>query len=421
MNICVLGLRGFPHVMGGVETHCEQLFPLLKNIRPKDSFVVIGRRRYLSERRAEFLGLKVVALRHATDRRLETITNAICGVFYARFVAHADLLHIQGIGASIIIPIAKLLHMRVIVTYHSKNYEHAKWNWVARAVLRSGELFAIHFSDHVVTVSKSIERELIDRFPTLAHKVQFIPNGADHICSASGSDSAEDQLGKFGLRKGRYLVAVGRLVPEKGFHDLIEAFDAADISDCKLVLVGEADHQDGYSKRLRACASDRIVFTVFLSRGCINLLLRDASLFVLPSYNEGMPIAALEAVMAGCPVLLSNIEPNRALGFAPQNYFAVGSFRSLRDKLAGDHSAYRVDRSSILETYNWRRASAAMNKLYASIEKNMHARHGPVGEWKWPFLISNTSRLTRNAEADAQRAIGHDAFDYMRREDATRH
>lgn len=421
MNICVLGLRGFPHVMGGVETHCEQIFPLLKGIRPKDSFVVIGRRRYLAERKAEFLGLKVVALPHATDRRLETITNAMCGVFYARFVAHAELLHIQGIGAAIIIPIAKLLRMKVIVTYHSKNYEHAKWDWIGRAVLRSGELFAVYLSDHVVTVSESIERDLIDRFPTMAHKVQFVPNGADHFGPAPDSDRLDDQLGKYGLRKGRYVIAVGRLVPEKGFHDLLDAFDAIDLRDYKLVLVGEADHQDEYSKRLRACASDKIVFTGFLPHGCIHALLRDASLFVLPSYNEGMPIAALEAVMAGCPVLLSNIEPNRSLGFAPQNYFAVGSVRALRDKLAGDHAAYRVDRSFILETYNWKRACAEMNKLYSSIEEKLHARHGPPGEWKLPVLVSNLSRLRRSAGVEAQGAIGRDVFDHVRREDATRH
>jgi glycosyltransferase involved in cell wall biosynthesis len=363
----------------------------------------------------------VVALPHAADRRLETITNAMCGVFYARFVARAELLHIQGIGASIILPIAKLLRMRVIVTYHSKNYEHAKWNWIARAFLRSGELFALRFSDHVVTVSKSVERELIDRFPMMAYKVQFIPNGADHFCSAPGSHSPDDQLRKYGLKKGRYVVAVGRLVPEKGFHDLLEAFDAMDASDCKLVLVGEADHQDGYSKGLRARASDRIVFTGFLPQGCIHALLRDASLFVLPSYNEGMPIAALEAVMAGCPVLLSNIEPNRALGFAPKNYFAVGSVESLRDKLAGDHSAYRVDRSSILETYNWKRASAEMNKLYASIEEKLRAKHGPPGAWKLRFLVSRTARLRRKAGVDAQRAIGCEPFDHARREEGTRH
>jgi hypothetical protein len=43
MKICVLGLRGLPCVMGGVETHCERLFPLLKKLRPDDSFTIVAR------------------------------------------------------------------------------------------------------------------------------------------------------------------------------------------------------------------------------------------------------------------------------------------------------------------------------------------------------------------------------------------
>ena len=67
MNICILGLRGLPGVMGGVETHCEQLFPLLKLLRPNDSFTVIGRKKYLTDRNSEYMGLRIVSLPHATD------------------------------------------------------------------------------------------------------------------------------------------------------------------------------------------------------------------------------------------------------------------------------------------------------------------------------------------------------------------
>ncbi len=399
MNICVLGLRGFPHVMGGVETHCEQLFPLLKTARPHDSFIVLGRRRYLPQREAQFLGLKVVALPHATDRRLETITNALYGVFYARFAAQADLLHVQGIGAAIVVPIGKLLGMKVVVTYHSKNYEHKKWSWAARASLRCGELFAICCSDYVVSVSRSIEADLIKRFPRRAHKIQFIPNGADHACSSLAAETLEAKISENRLERGQYIISVGRLVPEKGFHDLIDAFCSADIPNFKLVLVGEADHPDGYSRRLRARASDKVVFTGFLPRACIYSLLRDASLFVLPSYNEGTPIAALEAVIAGCPVLLSDIEQNRSLGLAPQNYFPVGSVDDLRRRLTADHAGYRVDPSEILQDYNWKSACERMDELYSSIEKKLNARQPKTRRRQVRLLPATIWHLKWHAEA----------------------
>src|SRR5258705_3571683 len=165
MKICVLGLRGLPHVMGGVETHCEQLFPLMKELHPSDTFTIIARKAYLREQVSEYHGLQIVSLPHARNKYFETITNTVCGLIYARAALHADLLHLHGIGPALVAPIAKALGMKVIVTYHSKNYEHRKWNRVARLILRIGELCAVTFADRVIAVSQCLARELRRGFP----------------------------------------------------------------------------------------------------------------------------------------------------------------------------------------------------------------------------------------------------------------
>jgi len=133
-----------------------------------------------------------------------------------------------------------------------------------------------------------------------------------------------------------------------------------------------------------------------------------------------MPIAALEAVIAGCPVLLSDIEPNRALGFAPQNYFAVGSVSSLGNKLRGDHAGYRIERSTILESCNWKNASARMHMLYSLMEDELRARRGR-SRWRPPLLISGIWRLGFAAGTGARRITGHNASRPLQHEDATRH
>jgi len=383
MKICVLGLRGIPHVMGGVETHCEHLFPLLKRMRPNDSFVIIGRRRYLPHRKSNYMGLKVVALAHAKARSLETITNAFYGVLYAGMVVKADLIHVQSIGPAIALPLAKLFRMKIIVTHHTKNYEQEKWGRLARAFLRLGEMFSIWFGDYVITVSNILESDLNRRFPEKSYKVKFIPNGANHVEAENDAGACETTMRRFGLNEGRYIIAVGRLAPEKGFHHLVEAFRIAGMPDQKLVIVGDADHQDDYSRRLRAAASKDVVFTGFLRREAIQALLRNASLFVLPSSCEGMPIAALEAIMAGCPVLLSDIAPNRALGLAAENYFPVGSVSSLRDKIGRDSAGYRVDPSAFRATHNWEAVCARTNRLYSAIELDLAERQRRMAGQRW--------------------------------------
>jgi glycosyltransferase involved in cell wall biosynthesis len=366
MIVCVLGLRGFPRVMGGVETHCENLYPLLKRLRPNDSFTIIGRKGYLPDHISEYQGLWIVSLGHARGKHFEAITNAAYGALYARFVVHAELLHLHGIGPALIAPLARCLGMKVIITYHSKNYEHRKWNWIGRGALRVGELCAVLFGDKIITVSASLATDLKRRFPHAADKIYFIPNGADHLLRRTPRLKGQEVLSKYNLVKQGYIVAIGRLVPEKGFHDLVDAFKLARL-DCKLVIVGAADHRDNYARRLLAEASENVVFTGFLNGDALQEILRNASLFVLPSHNEGLPIAALEAAALGVPVLLSDIQQNRDLDLNENNYFKVGDIDQLRSRLQQDHASFAVPRDAILQRYNWNNVCAETDKVYASV------------------------------------------------------
>jgi len=76
---------------------------------------------------SEYEGVRVVALPHSRSKYFETITNTIGAVFYAKFATDADLVHLHGIGPALTAPLAKAFGMKVISTYHSKNYEQAKW------------------------------------------------------------------------------------------------------------------------------------------------------------------------------------------------------------------------------------------------------------------------------------------------------
>ncbi len=358
IKVCVLGLRGLPDVMGGVEMHCEQLFPLMKERRPNDTFIIIGRKAYLASRSSEYCGLKIITLPHARGKYLEAISNTAYGVGYAWVMLRSDLLHLHGIGPSLMAPIAKALGMKVIVTYHSKNYEHDKWNRVAKLILQIGELLAVVFADGVIAVSRSLARDLKTR--------------ANHVVVEQvESEIDEAVLQKYGLERGNYIVSVGRLVPEKGFHDLLAAFCRSSFPG-KLVIAGDADYRDRYSQRLLEKADHRVVFTGFVSKHLVRVFLAQSSLFVLPSYNEGLPIAALEAIAIGAPVLLSDIEANLDLGLAPGNYFKVGDVDQLRSKISQGHEYYRLgqsERSSLLSQYDWHAVCMETDKLYSTVER----------------------------------------------------
>jgi glycosyltransferase involved in cell wall biosynthesis len=366
LRICVVGLRGIPGIMGGVEAHCEQLFPRLKRLRPDYDISIVGRRPYITTGKFDFDGVKVIPLPAMRSKYLEAISNTMLGVFYARFVLRARLLHIHNIGPGLLAPLARLLGMKLVVTYHSKNFEHAKWNATARVALRLGEWCTVRAAHRVIVISRSVAEELRQRYPESSWKLAFIPNGATEFPMAANDRYGRSLLDHFGLSPGKYVLAVGRLVPEKSFHTLIEAYRAAD-PDFKLVIAGKADHEDGYSRGLLKHASDKICFTGFQGRGELGVLYRHASLFVLPSLHEGLPIAALEAAGMGTPVLLSDIQANRDIDLPADCYFPAEDVEALRRKLLQPHETYRVDRRSIAERFDWSLVAKQTDDLYGTL------------------------------------------------------
>lgn len=114
------------------------------------------------------------------------------------------------------------------------------------------------------------------------------------------------------LTPRRYVLAVGRFVEEKGFDLLIKAFARISDSNCKLVIAGDADHEDHYSVSLKRLAEEHhVVLTGFVRGAKLNELFSHARLFVLPSFHEGLPIVLLEALSYRLPVLVSDIPANR--------------------------------------------------------------------------------------------------------------
>ena len=127
---------------------------------------------------------------------------------------------------------------------------------------------------------------------------------------------------------------MGRLVPEKGIHYLVEAFRQLR-TDKKLVIAGGSSDTDEYAQKLRqmAAGDDRIVFTGFVQGRLLEELYSNAYVYVLPSDVEGMPLSLLEAMSYGNCCLVSDI-PECAEVVQEQGVtFPKGDVDGLRQRL----------------------------------------------------------------------------------------
>jgi glycosyltransferase involved in cell wall biosynthesis len=350
MKICVTGLRGIPNIMGGIETHCQQLYQRLALLDPSLEILVFGRTPYTGAKSYSWMGIKVSPVWTLRNKYLETILHTLLCIFFARFVERADTMHIHGIGPGLLTPLARLLGLKVVLTHHGQDYRRAKWGSFARGVLRLGEAVAVRSSNAVICVSKSNNEELIRRFPTQASNLHYVPNGAALPKTEANSDAILTELG---ITNGEYILSVGRLVEEKGFQDLIAARLKAQ-TRLKVVIVGAADHEDRFATKLKGYASDTIIFAGMRNSSELGTLYRSAALFVLPSYHEGLPIVALEALNAQAPVLLSNIPQNVDIGLPSQCYFPLGDIDALAERIsARSFELLRADISDLPTSFDW--------------------------------------------------------------------
>ena len=246
MKIVVTGTRGIPDIMGGVETHCEELFPRI--VERGDEVTVIRRTNYVKDELTEWKGVKLVNVDSPKKKSFEAIIHTFRAINKAKALG-ADVLHVHAIGPAMLTPYAKIRGMKVVFTHHGPDYDRDKWGLAAKAMLKLGERMGCEFADEVIVISEVIKNLIAKKYGRTEH-VHLIYNGVPKpdVC-----DDPEYFEG-LGIEKGKYILGMCRFVPEKNLHHLIEAFVKTNHEDCKLVLAGDTDFEDDYSRRLKKMA-----------------------------------------------------------------------------------------------------------------------------------------------------------------------
>ncbi len=366
IKIIVTGTRGIPDIQGGVETHCEKLYPRLAQMGC--DITLVRRSCYIRKDniRNEYLGVKLKDIYAPRNKSFEAIIHTFLAVLYAK-KQKAHIVHIHAIGPGLLTPVARLLGLKVVFTHHGTDYARQKWGWIAKWILKTGEILAVKYANEVIVISEIIKEHLIKKY-SIQDKIHLIYNGVDipvlHI--------KDTYLRSLRIEKNKYIFTLGRFVEEKGFHDLILAYLKSSHRDqFKLVIAGDADHKTAYSENLKKLAIDNgVILTGFVNGDNLSELFSHAALFVLPSFHEGLPISLLEAMSYRLPVLASNIPANKVLIKDEKQLFTAGNIEQLTSKL---NSILNIPKQEIqydLQSYDWDNIAKQTLNVYNTLVSN---------------------------------------------------
>ena len=361
MKIVVTGTRGIPAIMGGVETHCEELFPRVAALGY--DVTVMRRSSYVADSLTEWHGVKLMDIPTPRKKAFEAIVHTVRAVIAARRLG-ADVVHIHAIGPALVTPLARLLGMKVVFTHHGPDYDRDKWGAAAKMMLRLGEMLGCRFANRVIVISDVI-RNLIASKHGRTRGVSLIYNGVP----AADKCHFPEYFSELGITEGNYVLGMSRFVPEKNLHHLIEAFSRVKSEGLKLVIAGDSDFPDEYSEGLKRQAREAgVVLTGFVKGQKLHSLLTNARCFVLPSSHEGLPIALLEAMSYGLLVIVSDIPANLEVGLPDKCYFPVGDIDALASRLSVlcEDPLARIDYD--MAKYDWDHIAKEVSDVYRSLQ-----------------------------------------------------
>jgi glycosyltransferase involved in cell wall biosynthesis len=369
LRIAMIGSRGLPLVYGGIERHVAEIGSRLA-LRGHE-VTVFGRRPFSAG--GEHRGMRIRVLPSIPTKNLETASNTFAATLRV-LVEPFDVVHYHGVGPSLFSWIPAARGLTTVATIHAGDYRQSKWGPAARALLRLGERTAIRRAHAAIAVSRIMAAELEERY---GRPVAYIPNGAD-LREAPPFGAA----GALGIESGRYILAVGRFIVERGFHTLIEAFRDLP-TEYRLVIAGDARFEESYERRLKLMADRRVVFPGYVSGALLDELYGHCAFYVLPSTVEGLPISLLEAMSHSRPVLVSDIPENLevsggiAATFARED--AADLSRALARMLAMDDAERRrvgeAARERVASRYTWDLVTDEVEALYRRLVKARRDAH----------------------------------------------
>ena len=252
---------------------------------------------------SEYEGVKIKSCITIDKKGLAAVSSSFFATLKILF-SGVDVVHFHAEGPSAMIPIIKFFSKKkIIATIHGLDWKRDKWGTgFASRYIKFGEKMAAKYADEIIVLSDGVKKYFEETYNRDTH---FIPNGVSRPEVLSSNIIGS----KYSLKKDDYFLFLGRIVPEKGIHYLIDAYNQISTNK-KLVIAGGASDTDSYYEEVKRKAQNNknIIFTGFVQGQELDELYSNAYVYVLPSDLEGMPLSLLEAMSYGNCCVTSDIE-----------------------------------------------------------------------------------------------------------------
>ncbi len=304
MRIATFGIRSLPPTdgSGGADTYIAELYARLAE---RGHAVTAYCRVYNHLPPAVndvYRNIRLVHLPTTNRSGFDTLLHSFLSTMHIILYDTADIVHIQNGGNSIWAFPLHLFGKQVFISQDGLDWQRGKWRWYARLYLRLS-MYILGIAPATVIADNVYVRSYFEK--KFNRRCAFIPYGSD-----SSEPDTMSTLTIHGLAPKSFFLFIGRFIPDKGIHYLIEAFEKVH-TDKRLVIVGGSPNPGSdYERMIRSTQDRRILFPGYVYGDDMRQLLKGCYCYIQPSDIEGLSPMLLTAMGVGTPIICSNLREN---------------------------------------------------------------------------------------------------------------
>lgn len=348
------GFRTIPPEPGGAgsDKFALELYP---RIAAKGHLILAYTRNYNGRedpKISSYQGVKIKQLRTIKKAGFDTLVHSFKATWDIIFNNSAEYVHIQsGANSFWAIPL-RLAGKKVALTQFAMDWKRDKWPWYSKLFYLFSNIITAYVPSKVVCDNIFIQEYFEKKYN---RSFSFIPYG----CEVSCPSDDETILEKLGLIKNEYFLFIGRFIPDKGLHLLVDAFEKIK-TEKKLVLIGGSPNPGNYEKKIKSTKDDRIIIPGYIYGDESNILIKNAYAYIQPSLIEGLSPMILTVMGLGTSLICSDIKENIFITGDNAITFESGNSKSLEYALKYSLDNFNIIRLKALQgkidvtkRFNW--------------------------------------------------------------------
>lgn len=268
------------------------------------------------------------------------------------------------------IPVLRRPSLKTVVTIHdlAAQYLEQYYKFPGRLYLNKATEYCAKNASHIIAVSESTKRDLVQQFSVPGEKITVVYEGYDRDVFRPRALSESLALAKKYNFSKEYLLTVGTVQPRKNYKRLIKAFSSVSkqYPELNLVIVGKKGWlcEDIYKLPRQLHISQNVHFLGHVPDNELPILYSGAKAFVFPSLYEGFGLAPLEAMACGAPVVISDVSSLPEVGGDAATYVVPTSVASIEKGIRTVLSAKPGEREKLVEVsllraskFSWEQAA----------------------------------------------------------------